>query len=73
MLRWKSSMAVNTSDSKALLSKNIALHAVIENEVNLTPYGELTVNVAVRDGVAMLESLNIVKRKRKRYKFDKRG
>lgn len=37
-------------------------------EVNKTPYGQITVNVRLKDGVAQLDTVNIVKTVRKKYK-----
>jgi hypothetical protein len=37
-------------------------------EVNKTPYGQITVNVQLKDGIAQVDTLNIVKSKRKKYK-----
>jgi hypothetical protein len=60
-------MAINTLALNQLLSKNIPLHAIVAHEVNQTPYGTITFNVVLQSGVARLETLNIVKNKRKRY------
>lgn len=50
-----------------LLKDNLSLHMIIENEVRKTPFGQITVNVELRNGVAVVESLNIVKNKRIKY------
>ena len=55
------------------LSKNKALHIIIENEIKATPYGTLSVNVMVKNGVADLSTMNIVHNRRKRYQLDKTG
>lgn len=62
----------DTQALRKLLLKNLPFHAAIENEVRLTPFGQLTFTVMVRDGVAQIETLNIVKSRRKRYKLDKK-
>lgn len=56
-----------------LIKNNIAFHTIIENEVRLTPYGQITVNVEVIEGKAVLKSMNLVKNRRYRYdnKVDK--
>lgn len=53
---------------RQFLSKNLPLHAILANEITQTPYGTITVNVEVKDGVAQLNTLNLVKNRRKRYK-----
>lgn len=50
-----------------LIKNNIAFHTIIENEVRLTPYGQITVNVEVVDGKAVLTTINLVKNRRYRY------
>lgn len=50
-----------------MLKKNLPFHAIVENEVKETPYGEITVTVEVLNGRAKIETVNIVKRKRLRY------
>lgn len=57
-----------------LIKKNVAFHVIIENEVRLTPYGSITVNVQLIDGKAILGTANITKNRRYRYdskKLDK--
>jgi len=55
------------------LIKNLAFHAIVTNEVNSTPYGQITVNVQLKDGNVLLDTLNIVKNRRKKYSvIDKR-
>ena len=49
------------------LIKNLAFHAIVASEVNSTPYGQITVNVNLINGNAMLDTLNIVKNRRKKY------
>jgi len=63
----KSTLALNE-----LLTRNIPLHIIISNEVRQTPYGTITFNVMVKDGVAMVDTLNIVKNRRRRYQLDKK-
>jgi len=52
-----------------LLSPNLPLHIILENEVAQTQYGQITFNVIIKDGEAHIETLNIVKNKRIRYKL----
>lgn len=54
-----------------LIKKNIAFHTIVENEVRLTPYGSITVNVQIIDGKVVLSTMNIVKNKRYRYENKK--
>ena len=57
--------------SKHLLLKklqlNNPLHLVVENEVRQTPFGSITFNVKLVDGVAQVDTLNIVKNVRRKY------
>lgn len=57
-----------------LIKNNVAFHTIIENEVRLTPYGQITVNVEVVDGKVLLHTVNMVKNRRYRYdnKLDKK-
>ena len=54
---------------KKKLEKNLAFHAIVTSEVNDTPYGQITVNVKIQGGTVVLDTLNIVKNKRKKYKL----
>lgn len=59
---------------KKKLEKNLAFHAIVTSEVNSTPYGQITVNVSIKNGQVALETLNIVKNKRKKYSvIDRQG
>jgi len=53
-----------------LLKKNPILHMIVENEVRLTPFGQITINVEIKDGVAIIETLNIVKNRRRKYQLE---
>ena len=46
---------------------NVSFHIILENEVSLTPYGTITVNVEVKGGKALVGTMNIVKMNRVRY------
>lgn len=63
-------MAENTQALQELLSKNLLFHTIIENEVRLTPFGQITFSGVVKDGVVQIESLNLVKTRRRKYKLD---
>jgi len=52
-----------------LLSNNLPLHIILENEVRQTQYGQITFNVILKDSKAHIETLNVVKNKRIRYKM----
>lgn len=54
-----------------LIKNNIAFHAIVENEVRLTPYGSIDINVEVVNGKVLLNTANIVKRRRYRYENKK--
>lgn len=58
-------------DLNKLLEKNILLHTIVENEVRQTPFGQITFNVEVRDGVAIIPTINIVKNRRRKYNLTK--
>lgn len=51
------------------LLKNLAFHSLLEQEVEKTPFGTITVNVMLKNGVADLNTLNIVKNVRKKYSY----
>jgi len=55
------------SELNELLSPNIPLHIIIENEVNQTPYGTITFTMQLKDGQVIVDTLNIVKNRRLRY------
>ena len=56
-----------TEDLKQLLGRNFLLHLIIENEVKLLKYGTITINVNLKDGIAQIETINLVKNKRIKY------
>lgn len=58
-------------DINTLLKKNLPLHMIIENEVRKTPFGQITVNIELVNGIAKLDTLNIVKSKRRKYDVEK--
>lgn len=55
------------SELYSQLSRNVPLHSIIEREAELMQYGQISVNVVIKDGVADLSTLNIVKNRRRRY------
>jgi hypothetical protein len=57
----------NTELLKQSLLPNYVFHTLIELEAQETQWGTITFNVMLKGGVAQLETLNIVKNKRKRY------
>ena len=58
---------MDTDKLAQLLSKNLAFHALVENEVAETPYGQITFNLVIKNGVVDMSSLNIVRNRRLRY------
>ena len=60
-------MSQPTEQLKELLHRNFLLHLIIENEVKLLKYGTITINVNLKDGIAQIETINIVKNKRIKY------
>ncbi len=59
---------MNQQALKELLKNNLLFHLILLTEVNKTPYGQITVNVQLVNGIAQLETINIVKSRRKKYK-----
>ncbi len=51
-----------------IIKKNKLFHLILLMETNKTPYGQITVNVQLHDGIALIDSINIVKTRRKKYK-----
>jgi len=49
------------------LQSNTSLHLVVENEVRQTPFGQITFTVQVKNSVAQIETLNVVKNRRRKY------
>lgn len=43
-------------------------HAIIEHEVNRIEYGQITVNVVLKNGEPVLTTLHITRQKRRKYK-----
>lgn len=62
---------INLDKLAQLLVKNTSFHFIVEKEVKETPYGQITFNFEVKDGVVVLSTLNIVKNCRRRYNGDK--
>ena len=63
---------MQTSESilslRKLLLKNLLFHLILTQEVNQMPYGQITLNVQLKDGIVLVETINIVKNRRKKYK-----
>jgi hypothetical protein len=53
--------------NRNILEKNLPFHAILAAEIIKTPYGQITVNVQLKNGTVVLETLNIVKNIRKKY------
>lgn len=56
-----------TRELNGLVGENQVLHMIIEREVQKMGYGNITVNVELKNGVANLKTLNLVTNKRIRY------
>ena len=63
------STSMLTSDLREYLSKNVGFHALVENEVNRTPYGQITFTTQLVDGQVVMtpDTINIVRIVRRRY------
>lgn len=73
-MSWSIAMEQNTSASQELqelLKRNLLFHVLVENEVQQTPFGQLTFNIMIKEGVAQIETLNLVKSKRRKYNLTK--
>ena len=62
-------MEQHTVALQELLKNNLLFHILIENEVRQTPFGQLTFNVMLKDGVVQIETLNLVRSRRRKYKL----
>ena len=63
-------MEPNILALQKLLERNLPFHIVIENEVRQTPFGQLTFNVILKDGIVQIETLNLVKSRRRKYNIN---
>ena len=54
-----------------IIKRNLLFHVLVENEVQQTPFGQLTFNIMIKEGVAQIETLNLVKSKRRKYNLTK--
>uniref|UniRef100_A0A6M3J1F4 Uncharacterized protein n=1 Tax=viral metagenome TaxID=1070528 RepID=A0A6M3J1F4_9ZZZZ len=63
---------VHTKALRKILLKNLLLHLILTQEINQTPFGQITVNVKLKNGVAQIETINIVKNRRKKYYLAKK-
>jgi hypothetical protein len=56
-----------SSGLSTLLKDNVPFHAIVENEARKLGYGQITVNVKLKDGKVIFDSINLVVNKRIRY------
>lgn len=56
-----------TQSLKESLSKNLVFHTLLETEAQRMQYGQISVNVELKDGKVNLKTLNFVVTKRIRY------
>jgi len=47
--------------------KNLSFHTLIEKEVFKIGYGQLTFNVVLKDGVALVKTMRVTRSRRKKY------
>ena len=50
-----------------MLENNLIFHVILEREVESTPFGQITFNFEVKNGLVLNKTLNIVKNRRRRY------
>lgn len=50
------------------MENNLPFHAIVEKEVTNLEFGQIDVTVIIRDGLVVLETLNLIKSKRIKYK-----
>lgn len=50
------------------MENNLPFHAIVEKEVTNLEFGQIDVTVIIRDGLVVLDTLNIIKSKRIKYK-----
>jgi hypothetical protein len=60
-------MPINPVPLNEFLSKNLIFHVIMEREVECTPFGTITFNFEIKDGVVKMDSVNVVKNRRLRY------
>lgn len=63
----------NIKEFNKAMGNNLPFHIIIENEINQTPFGQITVNAVIKNGIVMLKTLSLVKNRRNRYKMGKKG
>lgn len=51
--------------------EELQFHVIVAQQVKQLEYGQMTINVQLKDGKPILQTLNIVKSKRKKYSLDK--
>lgn len=51
--------------------KNLAFHTLIEKEVKQMRFGQLTFNVVLKDGVAILKTMKVTRSRRIKYPLEK--
>jgi hypothetical protein len=64
------SKPLQSKTTKELLGvdgENLVFHTILEREVQRMQYGQISVNVVLKDGIADLHTLNLVTNKRIRY------
>ena len=56
---------------KELLSHNSLFHAILQQEIQKMKWGQITINIMLKDGIALVETINVVRSKRKNMALDK--
>ena len=59
-------------DNQQVEQRITAFFSMVEREVQRMEYGTMTINVQVSNGLPVVQTTNIVKSKRIRYKIDNR-
>jgi hypothetical protein len=53
--------------------KNLIFHTILEKEVYKIGYGQLTFNVVLKDGEALINTMRVTRSRRKRYPLKQRS
>jgi len=49
--------------------EKVKFHAILEKEIVELGYGQINVNVILKDGIPVISTMNIIRQKRRKYKI----